>query len=115
MEARAIKLETPVEISEEVFFDADARKVSAKQEVSFQVRVREDGSMDLVILRGKRERKVYHIDDPGKASSITIRHRFRVEMSHVITEMHPFPISISFKGQEYLLKKTAQGKLILTK
>lgn len=50
---------------------------------------------------------------PG--DSINFKHEFLIDITRTIRCDHPFPINIEYNGEKYLLHRTKNDKLLLTK
>ena len=73
---------------------------------------KETGNVNIEIIRSNEPTKKRTLL-PG--DSLNFKHEFNIDMTRVVRGDHPFPINIKYKGEKYLLNRTKNDKLLLTK
>ena len=95
--------------------DNTIMQIEACKDVKISISFQPDGEGVVIeILKPDGDPKKQNIV-LSKGDSLNITHAFNVELTRTVWDDHPFPIALEFKGEKYLLNKTKNDKLLLTK
>lgn len=106
---------THVEISSDIFNDKmltikGCYKTTLR--LTYPEKQYEGTTMEVIVEKQGQETRTKTLT-PG--DTFTYVHEFKAEIVKDITKNHVFPITFKMDGQKYILNRTKQNKLILTK
>jgi hypothetical protein len=106
---------TIVEISSDIF---DDRVMTIEGYHDFAVRFtypKDYGNNIPIVVEMLEDNQVKETKSVLPGDTYTAKHTFKAKFTKDITKDHAFPITFKMDGQKYILNRTKQNKLILTK